>query len=164
MNEDQKNRFLQDLNQHAGIIHRVCNCYFTDTDERKDVFQEITYQLWKSYASFSGNAKFSTWMYKVALNTAMLHMRSRKKTIHNESLNDLSMLVAAEDNSLNEDMRALYTAINTLDDVNKAIILLYLEEYSYEEIGVMMGMTKTNISVRLVRIKKKLEEKLKNNF
>lgn len=74
------------------------------------------------------------------------------------------MLVAAEDNSLNEDMRALYTAINTLDDVNKAIILLYLEEYSYEEIGVMMGMTKTNISVRLVRIKKKLEEKLKNNF
>jgi RNA polymerase sigma factor (sigma-70 family) len=161
MNEDIKNNFLRDLNQYAGIVHRVCNSYFNDPDERQDVFQEIIYQLWKSYQSFKGDSKFSTWMYKVALNTAMLHIRSKKRIVQNESLSDILVEIAEENNSTKDDMRILYAAINTLNDLDKAIILLYLEEYSYEEIAVMVGISKTNVSVRLVRIKKKLEEKIK---
>jgi len=161
MNEDIKNNFLRDLNQYAGIIHRVCNSYFADPDERQDVSQEITYQLWKSYQSFKGDSKFSTWMYKVALNTAMLHIRNKKRNIQNESLNEAAVEIPDESSGRKDDMRVLYAAINTLDDLDKAIILLYLEEYSYEEIAVMVGITRTNVSVRLVRIKKKLEEKIK---
>ena len=165
MNENLNNEFLEQLNQHAGIIHRICNSYFDDPGERQDVFQEIVYQLWKSYASFNNESRFSTWMYKVALNTAMLYIRKRKKTIQKEPLDDVFLHVAAveEQSFSKDDMRMLYAAINTLNDVDKAIILLYLEEYSYEEIAAITGITKTNVSVRLVRIRKKLEEKLKNN-
>lgn len=165
MNENLNIEFLEQLNQHAGIIHRICNSYLDDSAERQDVFQEIVYQLWKSYASFNNESKFSTWMYKVALNTAMLHIRKGKHAIQKEPLDDAFLHVAAteEQDFSTDDMRMLYAAINTLNDVDKAIILLYLEEYSYEEIASITGITKTNVSVRLVRIKKKLEEKLKNN-
>ena len=162
MNEDLKNKFLQDLNQYSGIIHRVCNGYFEDPDERQDVFQEIVYELWRSYESFKGEEKFSKWMYKVALNCAMLHIRKRKKTIQKELLDDTSMQVPVAENNLAADIHELYAAINALEHLDKAIILLYLDEYSYEEIATITGITKTNVSVRIVRIKKKLEEKLKS--
>ena len=166
MNENLKNEFLKDLNRHTGIIHRVCNSYCSDSHERQDVFQEIVYQLWKSYESFKRESRFSTWMYKVALNTAILHMRKKSKAMQKEPLSDIFLQIASieEPAYLKDDLKLLYAAINTLTDIDKAIILLYLEEYSYEEIAGITGITKTNVSVRLVRIKKKLEEKLKNQY
>jgi len=165
MKADLKNEFLNNLNQHTGIIHRVCNSYFRDYTERQDVFQEIVYQLWKSYAAFNNESKFSTWMYKVALNTAIQHIRKDRRTIQKDPINDLSLRIAVVEERAysNDDMKMLYAAINTLTDVDKAIILLYLDEYSYDEIAIITGITKTNVSVRLVRIKKKLEDKLRNN-
>ena len=166
MNQDLNDEFLRNLNQHKGIIHGVCNSYFDDPNDRQDIFQEIVYQLWKSFPSFNNKSKFSTWMYKVALNTAILHIRKGERTIHKEPLSDVFLEIAAvkENSSLDDDMRMLYAAINTLSDVDKAIIVLHLEEYNYEEIAAITGITKTNVSVRLVRIRKKLEEKLKNNI
>jgi len=105
-------------------------------------------------------------MYKVALNTAILHMRKKSKAMQKEPLSDIFLQIASieEPAYLKDDLKLLYAAINTLTDIDKAIILLYLEEYSYEEIAGITGITKTNVSVRLVRIKKKLEEKLKNQY
>lgn len=164
MNSEQEIQFVKLLNEHSGIIHRVCRIYFDDPVDREDVFQEIIYQLWRSYPSFQGDSKFSTWMYRVALNTAIGQFRKEKKSIQKEPLSDrLSEITPVENSDTEEQLKALHVAINTLSLVDKAIILLYLEDNSYEEIASVTGLTKTNVSVRLVRIKNKLEEKLKEN-
>lgn len=150
-----------------GIVHRVCNAYFFyDSEEREDVLQEIMYQLWKSYPQFSGASKFSTWMYKVALNTAITHVRKNKRMPEKEKLTEQAHQVADinQTNYAEEKIKLLYAGIDTLSPLDKAIILLYLEENSYDEIAAITGLTKSNVSVRLVRIKKALEQKLKNNF
>jgi len=164
-NQDKEQDFLNKMNKHAGILGRVCNSYFTDPRERQDAAQEILYQLWKSFDSFQGTAKFSTWMYKVALNTAMLHLRNKRQAVSLSGITDTmpEWASADDDNASEENMQLLYAAINSLPDVDKAIVLLYLDEYSYDEIAAVTGMSKSNVSVRLVRIRKKLEEKIKNH-
>ena len=162
MNSEQETQFVKELNQHRGIIHRVCRIYFNDPDDREDAFQEVVYQLWKSYPSFRKESKFSTWMYTVALNTAFSILRKVKRSIQPEPLHDhLAESIAYPQGDTEEQMKQLYSAINTLSLVDKAIVLLYLEDNSYEEMAAVTGLTKTNVSVRLVRIKQKLEERLK---
>ncbi|MBA4145891.1 MAG: RNA polymerase subunit sigma-24 [Cytophaga sp.] len=162
MNTFVEEHFMKELNEHAGIVHRICRIYFPDTDDRKDVFQEIVFQLWKSYPSFRGQSRFSTWMYRVALNTAIAHIRTHSKTIAVESLHDDHWGSAISPEQDDEQMNLLYAAINTLSIVDKAIILLHLDENNYDEIATITGLTKSNVSVRLVRIKKKLEERIRN--
>jgi RNA polymerase sigma-70 factor (ECF subfamily) len=163
MHLDSQKQFTSYINQHSGIIHRICRIYFADKNNRQDAFQEIIYQLWKSYPSFKHESKFSTWMYKVALNTAINQIRKEKKEIQKEPLRDRLAEVTAAVESESEQIQSLYEAINTLSLGDKAIILLYLEDNSYEDIAMITGLTKSNVSVRLVRIRKKLEEKLKSN-
>ena len=155
--------FLANLNQNIGIVHRVCHTYFVrDALEREDVFQDIMYQLWKSYPPFKGESKFSTWMYKVALNTAITHIRQSARTPRNAELTE----AIAGDAHLNEHMsrvqelHLLHEGIATLTDIDKAIILLHLEDQNYDEIASVIGLTKTNVSVRLVRIKRALKDYL----
>ena len=157
-------KFINLINNNIGIIHKICNIYFADADDRKDAYQEILYQLWRSYAGFKGDAKFSTWMYKVALNTAITYSKkgSREHNISTLPENWDQVAVSDEQQHVNERMAVLYAAINTLNATDKAITLLYLEDNSYEEIATVTGLSKTNVSVRLVRIKKSLKEKLKN--
>ncbi|MEO6167522.1 MAG: sigma-70 family RNA polymerase sigma factor [Chitinophagales bacterium] len=167
MNSSMHDQFLKDLNQNIGIVHRVCTTFFfNDWGEREDVLQEIMYQLWKSYPHFNGASKFSTWMYKVSLNTAITHVRKSKRAPEKEKLTDKYNQIAESNEQLHteEKMKLLYAGIHTLSAIDKSIILLYLEENSYDEIASITGLTKTNVSVRLVRIKKSLEEKLKSNF
>ena len=157
-------KFISDINSNIGIIHKICNIYFTDADDRKDAYQEILYQLWRSYGGFKGDAKFSTWMYKVALNTAITYQRqSNRQQSTNLPLEDLEHFAGSDEQpNMNEQMAMLYAAIYTLNATDKAITLLYLEDHSYDEIAGITGLSKTNVSVRLVRIKVKLKEKLKN--
>jgi len=159
-----EDKFVEDINQNMGIIHKICNIYFVDADDRKDACQEILYQLWRSYPGFKGDAKFSTWMYKVALNTAVTYSKKGKREVPTDmQAGNWNQLAAGnEPQHLNERMALLYAAINTLSVTDKAITLLYLEDNSYDEIAEITGLTKTNVSVRLVRIKKALKEKLKN--
>jgi RNA polymerase sigma factor (sigma-70 family) len=160
--EHSEEQFLSQLQAHAGIIHRICKSYFTEAELRKDVYQEIVYQLWKSYPSFKGRSKFSTWMYRIALNTAITYHRKAERQPEAQRLTNHSEQIAA--NSMNDEeerVETLYAAINTLTEVEKAIVLLYLDEHSYEEIATISGMTTKNVSVRLVRIKKKLEKYFK---
>lgn len=155
--------FLANLNQNIGIVHQVCHTYFRrDAVEREDVFQDIMYQLWKSYPQFKGESKFSTWMYKVALNTAITHIRRSTRTPHNAELTE----VIAGPTRINEHMsrvekiHLLHEGIATLTDIDKAIILLHLEDQNYDEIASVTGLTKANVSVRLVRIKRALKDYL----
>ncbi|MEO6980505.1 MAG: sigma-70 family RNA polymerase sigma factor [Mucilaginibacter sp.] len=159
-----EDKFVKDINQNIGIIHKISNIYFIDADDRKDACQEILYQLWRSYPGFKGGSKLSTWMYKVALNTAITYSKkgSREVPTDMQAGNWEQLAVNNEQQHINERMTSLYAAINTLSVTDKAITLLYLEDNSYDEIAEITGLTKTNVSVRLVRIKKALKEKLKN--
>src|SRR6188768_2169990 len=161
MKENLDDTFLQLINQNIGIAHKVSGIYFSDTSEREDAFQEMMYQLWKSYPHFDGRSKFSTWMYSVCLNTALTY---RKKNIKegSESLSVKHLEIVDPNHQQHEEnLRMLTQAIATLNPLNKAIVLLYLDDLSYDEIASVTGLTKSNVSVRLVRIKKELETQLK---
>jgi RNA polymerase sigma-70 factor (ECF subfamily) len=142
----------------------VARLYFSDLDDREDVLQEMMYQLWRSYKEFDGRSKFSTWMYRVCLNTALTYKRKDSKhkveslsRTHHQIANPVS-------ENLEEPIERLFEAIARLPAVNKAIVLLYLEKISYEEIAAITGLSKSNVSVRLVRIKKELEIEMKKKL
>ena len=159
---DKRSRFLELVEQNQDIVHKICALYAMTADERKDLNQDIICQLWKSYPSFRGDSKFTTWMYRVALNTALLNVRRNRRRIRTESLRDHhgdnpAVLNCKEEH---EKIGRLYEAISQLHQFDRAIILLYLEQFSYREISDVIGISESNVSVRLVRIKKKLKELL----
>lgn len=156
--------FLKLINDNLGIAHKVCNIYFRHPADREDVFQEMMYQLWRSFDRFDGRSKFSTWMYSVCLNTALTY---RKKSDRNKGENlseDHNRIPAPAAVDQEGPASLLSDAIETLSSVNKAIVMLYLDDVSYEEIASITGLTKSNVSVRLVRIKKELGSKLKDRI
>lgn len=158
--KELEQEFLDHITRNEGVVHKICNIYSSSYEERRDLKQEIVYQLWRSYPSFRGDAKFKTWMYRVALNTA-IYFNKKKIPV----TTDLSNFEAEDDNSykeLEEQLRNLYIAIRTLNQIDRAIIFLYLEKYSYEEIGEVVGITFKNVSVRIFRIKEKLRQIIKN--
>ena len=161
-----KNRFLQQIEQNQDIVHKICGLYAINRDDRKDLSQEIICQLWKSYQSFRGNSKFTTWMYKVALNTALLNLRRHRVRTRTESLKEHHADIPAEaaEKEKYEQIRRLYKAISQLGKLDRAIILLHLEQFSYKDISEVIGISKSNVSVKLVRIKKKLRELLRGGL
>ncbi|WP_417236949.1 RNA polymerase sigma factor [Bizionia paragorgiae] len=164
MKEPLEKKFVDEINENLGIIHKVANIYFMDSGEREDVIQEMLYHLWKSFPSFQGNSKFSTWMYRVCLNTALTYLTKSKRNNHS-SLSHLHIQIVDENLSeTNEALMMLQGAIEKLSEINKGIVLLYLEDLSYEEIAQITGLSKSNVSVRLVRIKKELEKELKKSI
>lgn len=163
MTAKQKAEFLAELNPNLGIVHKICRIYFPyELQEREDAFQEIMFQLWKAYPHFRRDSKFSTWLYSVALNTVFAHIR---KTSRTPSDNDLPEHIAdrtdfEEHVADHERADALQAAIATLPHTDKAIVLLHLEGYPYEEIACITGLTVNNVSVRLVRLKRALRERV----
>src|SRR5262245_49080543 len=167
MEAEREASFLTDLNRNIRIVHRVCRTYFyRDPVQREDVFQDIMYQLWKSYPQFKGESKLSTWIYKVALNTAITHVRRDTRRPQSVELPESipHCCNINDDVSRNEEIHLLYDAINTLSDVDKAIILLHLEDQTYDEIASITGLSKTNVSVRLVRIKRALKDRIQESI
>ena len=150
--------FITLLNQHQKIVYKVCNLYMKRHSEREDLFQEITLQAWKAYGSFRGDAKFSTWLYRVALNTAITFFRKEKKQPAIYSTDTVPDQEYDNYDPIEEQVKALYAAISELSKIDKAIVMLYLEDYSYIEIGDMMGITANNVAVKMNRIKAKLKE------
>lgn len=151
--------FIALLNEHQRIIHKVCNLYMDAHADREDLFQEITLQAWKAYAGFRGDAKFSTWLYRVALNTAITFFRKekRKPDIYStEAVPDLGSHETYD--PIEEQVKAMYAAIGDLSKIDKAIVMLYLEDYNYNDIGEMMGITANNVAVKMNRIKTRLKE------
>lgn len=151
--------FTQLLNAHRGLIYKVCNLYYSSQEDKQDLFQEIVLQLWKSYATFNeSKGRFSTWLYRVALNTAITHYRKEQKKLRSVYLEQIQIPEPADAGFDNEDIRLLYKAIEQLSPVEKAIILLYLDGKSYEEIAEIAGITKTNAGVKLNRTRQKLDK------
>jgi RNA polymerase sigma factor (sigma-70 family) len=150
--------FIHLLNQHQRIIYKVCNLYMQSHADKDDLFQEITLQAWKAYNSFRGDAKFSTWLYRVALNTAITFYRKEKKQSIFISTDTLPDDGSSYDDPIEEQTKAMHKAIGELSSVDKAIVMLYLEDYSYLEIGEMVGITANNVAVKMNRIKTKLKE------
>ena len=157
----QHGEFVELIHEHQGILHRVCWIYALDTADRQDLFQDMVMQLWRSFASFRGESSFSTWMYRVALNTALMHRRKNSRTIQLESSVDEEVASSRPgDAQLEEDVELLYRSIQELPQLDRAIILLYLEQRGYDEIAEITGLTRTNVSVRIVRAKDRLRELL----
>ncbi len=152
-----KKEFSRLIEQHQGIIHKITLVYTGNPDDREDLFQEICLQLWRSYSQFREESKFSTWMYRVALNTAISNARKMKKQPDSVPLNNYTQ-IAAEPMPDGENISQLYAAVSKLNRIDKALILLWLDEKSYDEIALVTGLSKSNVSVKLMRIKKKLEE------
>ena len=150
------------INTHRGIIYKVCNLYGHEKDYREDLFQEIVLQLWKSFPSFRQQSMISTWMYRVALNTAISSFRREKKKPESQSLSTAALQIP-DMTDLEEQERAgmLEQAIQQLTKIEKALIMLYLDEKSYREISEIMGITQSNVGVKLNRIKSKLEKIIK---
>ena len=151
--EADAKEFRDLLKQNQGIIHKISALYSEESADKEDLFQEICLQLWRSYESFKSKAQFSTWMYKVSLNTAISYTRKRSKWMRAETLYPETEMPAVVDAG-DERSRLLAQAISRLNRIDKAMILLWLEGESYEEIARIMGITKSNVSVRLVRIKR----------
>ncbi|MBT9483174.1 RNA polymerase sigma factor [Sediminibacterium sp.] len=157
--------FIQLLNQNQKIIHKVCNLYMNWQEDKEDLFQEITLQAWKAYSQFRGEAKFSTWLYRVALNTAITFFRKDKKNAFIDTVSEMPELTVPMDrDSIEDKTKAMYEAIAALSKIDKAIVMLYLEDYSYAEISEIIGITANNIAVKMNRIKVKLREATLKNF
>ncbi len=157
--------FIQLLTSQQKLVWSLCSMYFPLSEDREDLFQEIVLQLWKSYPTFQAKSKVSTWIYRVALNTIFTRKRKEKTLPIREFITDEFWEIPdpADDHQahLEESTQALYDAIQLLSETDRAVVLLYLEEHSYEEISGMLEMSKTNVSTRINRIKKKLEKLLK---
>ena len=155
-----ENAFVEKIHRHQGILHKICFVYSNNNADKEDLYQEIVLQLWKSYPSFRKEAKFSTWMYRVALNTAItLNKKAALFESHKKQLSDEYAISEVIDYS--EDIKILYKAISKLSKIEKAIIMLWLEEKAYNEIAEIVGISEKNVSVKLVRSKKKLAKTIK---
>jgi len=154
-------QFLELIHRHQSIIHKICFVYCNNSFDREDLQQEIILQLWKSFPSFQGKAAFSTWMYRVALNTAINQTR-RPRLFIDSSSSPEPFFDPSDAYNHSEEITILYKAISKLKKIEKAIILLWLEEKSYEEIAELIGITVKHVSVKLVRIRARLTEIISN--
>lgn len=154
--------FIKIASENQNLILKVCNMFSRNEDDKKDLFQDILIQLWKSYPSFRNESKVTTWMYRVALNTAITGYRRRKNKPVGESISDEVIQLVSHDPGYekSEQSDLLYRAINKLSAIEKSIILLYLENYSSDEISDITGITSGNVRVKINRIKTKLKKML----
>ena len=159
MTKKTEDNFVQLLEQNQNIVHKICRLYTNDQDAHNDLFQEITIQLWKAYPKFRGDAKFSTWMYRVALNTAITLYRKSKRKVKTQEFENVAFKIKAEeyDDTTEKQLSVMYDAIKQLNDIDKALVFLYLEDKNYSEISDMLGITEVNARVKMNRIKKKLK-------
>ena len=159
MQKDLESKFLLDFEQNQNIVHKVCRIYTTNQDAHNDLFQEVVIQLWKNYSKFRGDSKFSTWMYRVALNTAISLYRKSTRTVKTQDISDISYKIQSTEYDDTEELqlKALYKAIQELNDIDKALIFLYLENKPYKEISEALGITQVNARVKMNRAKDKLK-------
>ena len=158
MNKELEHQFVTELQNNQNIVHKVCTLYTNDRDAHNDLFQEITIQLWKAYPKFRSESKFSTWMYRVALNTAITLYRKSKRSIQTQDYESVIFKIKADeyDETEEQQLKLMYNAVKQLGDIDKALVFLYLEDKNYTEIAETIGITEVNARVKMNRIKTKL--------
>lgn len=151
--------FLQTINEHQRILHKVCRMYTSNQDDHNDLFQEMVLQLWKAFPSFRNEAKITTFMYRIGLNTAISGIR--KKKIKTTELESISFQIKENiEENFNDELKLLYASIEQLSDVEKSIVLLFLEDKPYDEIAEITGISANYVAVKMNRIKEKLRKLL----
>lgn len=158
MKEDLEKKFVALLEENAGIIYKVTRIYARNSDDAEDLRQEVIYQAWRSYSRFKGESKFSTWLYKIALNTALTHKAKEEKR---KSIPEQSVISMSE--TLSDSKELLIKYIRQFNDAEKLIIMLHLDGYSNDDIALIAGISKNHVAVKLHRIKEKLALNLKEN-
>ncbi len=153
--QDLEKEFLLMVRQYERIIYKVSSFYVDEKNSLEDMYQEIILNLWKSYPSFRGESVHSTWIYRVALNTCVSYYRKEKRR---PSFVDITQVVEKDDSENSDMVKELYVLINGLGKMERALVLLYLEDRPQKEIAEIMGMTITNVSTKLARIKEKLKQ------
>ena len=159
----KEQEFLNRIESHKGILYKVSKMYMDNHDDQQDLFQEIVCQLWKSYDTFRNESQFSTWMYRVAVNTAIVFLKKEKRKVDkykiaSENIKDDEGDSAIKENQLDH----FYKAVQKLEKIDKAIIFYQLEGFSHKEIGDNLGISEGNARVKLNRAKEKLKEIIKN--
>ncbi len=159
MKSELEQKFVNLLEKHQNIVHKICRMYADNEAQHKDLFQDITVQLWKAYPKFRGEAKFSTWMYRVALNTAITLYRKQKRGIKTQNIDSVGFKIEADyyDDTTEQNLKLMYAAVKELNDIDKALVFLYLEDKNYTEISETLGISEVNARVKMNRIKKKLK-------
>ena len=160
MTPETEAEFLALLDKNQNIVHKICRIYTFDEDAHKDLFQEISIQLWHAYPNFRGDAKFSTWAYRVALNTAISLFRKSKRDVKTTDLELHSFRLKYDEYNDEEEqqLKIMYQAIHQLNDIEKALVYMYLEEKDYAEISETLGITEVNARVKMNRVKTKLKK------
>jgi len=150
--------FVKLLDENQKIVHKICRLYTNDQHAHNDLFQEVTVQLWRAYPKFRGDSKFSTWMYRVALNTAITLYRKSTRRVKTQDYESVQFKIEdrQEDDEQMEQLTLLYGAVKQLNDIEKALVFLYLEDKNYKEIAETMGISEVNARVKMNRIKTKL--------
>lgn len=155
---DEEQKFVNLINEHQGLIHKVCIMYENDREVRNDLFQEIVLQLWKSFPTFRGEAKITTWMYRIALNTAISGFRKDTRKIVTEDLREAHFNISETGDESEENLQKLQWAIRQLSEIDRAMIMMALEEVPYEDIAETIGISQNNVRVRMNRIREKLRK------
>ncbi|MDD2986690.1 sigma-70 family RNA polymerase sigma factor [Flavobacterium sp.] len=160
MSNSLEQAFVTQLKENQNIIHKICRLYTSGDDAHKDLFQEITIQLWKAFPKFRGESKFSTWAYRVALNTAITLYRKSTRMVATTDMEGKRQFIAPEDYNFEEEeqIKLLYKAVQQLNDIEKALVFMYLEDKNYEEIAETLGISEVNARVKMNRIKGKLKK------
>jgi len=155
---DLEQRFVAQLEENQNIVHKICRMYTNDQQSHKDLFQEITIQLWRAFPKFRGDSKFSTWMYRVALNTAITIYRKSKRSIKTQDFEAISFKISDNpyDDTTERQLILMYDAVKQLNDIEKALVFLYLEDKNYRDISETLGITEVNARVKMNRVKTKL--------
>jgi RNA polymerase sigma factor (sigma-70 family) len=161
---EQEKQFEKQIREHEQLLYKVCHTYAYTEADREDLFQEIVIQVWKAYPHFKGEAKFSTWLYRVAINTAINGLRKRKNFITSYEPEKLPVDLSDDSRSEKdeEQFQELYKAIGQLNQVEKAIVMLYMEDHSYIEMEEILGIGQGNLRVKMTRIKDKLRQLTRN--
>ncbi len=147
------------LGTHKAILHKVCHLYEHLASDREDLFQEITYQVWKAWPRFRGDSRISTWIYRIALNTAITGWRRKKGRIRLMGVDNIHDVPAEEMDTEGEERRKkMYDAIRGLSEWERALVMLYLEDKSYEEMEEILGVAQNTLRVRMTRIREKLRK------
>ncbi|HEX5026849.1 MAG TPA: sigma-70 family RNA polymerase sigma factor [Agriterribacter sp.] len=163
MGRDQiQQEFLELIRENSGIIHKVCHLYRHSATDKQDLFQEILAQLWKAFPKFRREAKISTWMYRIGLNTAISDYRKQQRTVSlvKNPLHEAVVLFDTDTAEQKEKLTILHQAVSKLSDIEKAVVMLYLEERSYEEMEAVLGIGQANLRVKMNRIKEKLRKQV----
>jgi len=167
--QNNRKEFVKLIQENKGIVFKICNSYCHNKEDREDLAQEIIYQLWKSGKTFHADQKFSTWMYRVALNVAISFYRKSKSATAlvslKENLKDIEdndYENADYENEYEKTRKSLQKSINELKELDRALIILFLEAKSYKEIAEILGITETNVATKISRIKDKLKQKILN--